>query len=54
LAFGIAAQRIERVDALESAVREALATDAPALIVVPVARGSETPPWPFLHPAPHA
>ena len=32
----------------------ALDRDAPALIEVPLERGSESSPWPFLHPAPPA
>lgn len=52
--FGMQAEKAETPEALRLAIGRALATDAPALIEVPVATGSETSPWPFLHPAPHA
>ncbi len=51
--FGMPAEKAETPDALETAVARAIASGGPALIEVPVQRGSETSPWPFLHPAPH-
>ena len=48
--FGIRAQRAASPDALRRALADALARDAPALIEVPVEKGSETSPWPFIHP----
>jgi acetolactate synthase-1/2/3 large subunit len=51
--FGMAAERVESPEALEKALEKAIASGSPALIEVPVERGSETSPWPFLHPAPH-
>ncbi len=52
--FGMAAERATSPEALEKALEKAIASGAPALIEVPVERGSETSPWPFLHPAPHS
>jgi acetolactate synthase-1/2/3 large subunit len=52
--FGMSAERVETPEALENAITSALEAGVPALIEVPVETGSETSPWPFLHPAPHA
>ena len=52
--FGMRAERAETPQALETAITEALKANVPALIEVPVETGSETSPWSFLHPAPHA
>jgi acetolactate synthase-1/2/3 large subunit len=52
--YGMAAERAETPEALEKALEKALASNAPALIEVPIERGSETSPWQFLHPAPHS
>ncbi|MEJ8473288.1 thiamine pyrophosphate-dependent enzyme [Roseibium algae] len=52
--FGMSATKAETPEALEKAIETALASGGPALIEVPVPRGSETSPWQFLHPAPHA
>lgn len=52
--FGMRAERAETPQALETAITEALEANVPALIEVPVETGSETSPWSFLHPAPHA
>ncbi|WGW05305.1 thiamine pyrophosphate-dependent enzyme [Tropicibacter oceani] len=51
--FGMAAERAETPAALAEALDKAIASGGPALIEVPVERGSETSPWTFLHPAPH-
>jgi acetolactate synthase-1/2/3 large subunit len=32
------------------ALSEAIASNAPSLIVVDIERGSEASPWPFIHP----
>lgn len=48
--FGLRADRADSPKALKSALVEALARDAPALIEVPIERGSEASPWPFIHP----
>lgn len=50
--FGVDAVRVTD-DGLEAAVRDAIAAGRPALIEVPVARGSETSPWPLTMPPPH-
>jgi acetolactate synthase-1/2/3 large subunit len=52
--FGMPAEKAETPEALEKAIEKALANGGPALIEVPVPRGSETSPWQFLHPAPHS
>jgi acetolactate synthase-1/2/3 large subunit len=52
--YGMAAEQVTSPEALEKAIEKALASGAPALIEVPVERGSETSPWQFLHPAPHS
>lgn len=49
--FGVEAIRVETPDELEAALTAALASNAPALIEVPVATGTDTSPWPFIHPA---
>ncbi|MGO4831005.1 thiamine pyrophosphate-dependent enzyme, partial [Rhizobiaceae sp. 2RAB30] len=52
--FGVRAVKADTPEGLRLAIESALAAEAPALIEVPVATGSETSPWPFLHPAPHS
>lgn len=52
--FGVAASRATTPDELRSALATPIERDEPALIEVPVPTGSETSPWPFIHPAPHA
>ncbi|WP_137131111.1 thiamine pyrophosphate-dependent enzyme [Rhizobium sp. FY34] len=49
--FGVEAIRVETPDELEAALTAAFASNAPALIEVPVATGTDTSPWPFIHPA---
>ena len=51
--FGVRAWRATSPEALKLALAEALTLDAPCLIEVPVPRGSEASPWPYLHPAPY-
>lgn len=52
--FGVMGLRATGPSELKSALETALAADAPALIEVPVPTGSETSPWPFVHPEPPA
>lgn len=52
--FGVAGYRAHTPAALRPALEHALASDAPALIHVPVDRGAEVSPWEFLMPAPYA
>ena len=49
--FGVTAYRASSPDALKRTLNEALSLDAPVLIEVPVEKGSEASPWPFIHPA---
>ncbi|MBL4599385.1 MAG: hypothetical protein JKX93_10485, partial [Rhizobiaceae bacterium] len=51
--FGVTATRVDNAAALKTALATALDADEPRLIEVTIERGSETPPWPFLHPKPH-
>lgn len=51
-AFGISAARVDTTEGLRTALTEAFALDAPALIEVTIPRGSEGSPWPLIHPAP--
>ncbi|MCA0399636.1 MAG: hypothetical protein LCH38_02340 [Proteobacteria bacterium] len=50
-AFGVTGHRVESPAALAPVLAEALRRDQPALIEIPSARGSESSPWPFIHPA---
>lgn len=50
--FGVESVRVDTPESLEAAVVAALASNAPALIEVPVPTGGDTSPWPFIHPAP--
>ena len=49
-AFGVPACRIATPQALRPALERALASGAPYVIEVPVERGSEASPWPFIQP----
>jgi len=49
--FGARAWRVENPGEFRTALEQALAADAPAVIEVRVERGSEASPWPFLHPS---
>ena len=49
-AFGVAGARVSTPDGLAEALKVALGRDGPTLIEVEVPQGSETSPWPFLHP----
>ena len=48
--FGVQGRRATTPDELKQALEAALSADAPALIEVPVERGSEASPWEFLAP----
>ncbi|MDE2351514.1 MAG: hypothetical protein KGL66_06450 [Alphaproteobacteria bacterium] len=48
--FGVRAYTVLSPAELAPALEHALALDAPALIWVKIARGSETSPWRFIHP----
>ena len=48
--FGIPAVRVTNETEFGGALRRAVAEGGPALIEVPSEPGSETSPWPFLHP----
>ena len=37
---------------LATALAKALASGSPAVIEVPITRGTDSSPWPFLHPNP--
>jgi acetolactate synthase I/II/III large subunit len=51
--FGVMSFRATSPADLRIKLSDALRADEPAVIEVPVETGSETSPWPFLHPAPH-
>ena len=53
-AFGVAGARVHSPEALGRALERALADARPALIEIPVPRGSEADPWRFIHPPPPA
>jgi acetolactate synthase-1/2/3 large subunit len=50
--FGVASFRVGSPDELREKLPGALACGEPVVIEVPVPRGSEASPWPFVHPAP--
>lgn len=50
--FGVDAVKVDSPARLRSALERALGLDAPALIHIPVARGSEASPWGFIHRPP--
>ncbi|WP_431324465.1 thiamine pyrophosphate-dependent enzyme [Rhizobium sp. YTU87027] len=50
--FGVKTFRATSPDELKSLIIEALVLNVPVLIEVPIEKGSEASPWPFLHPAP--
>ncbi|WP_353476045.1 thiamine pyrophosphate-binding protein (plasmid) [Salipiger sp. H15] len=50
--FGVQGYRAESPGELHTVLAEALALDEPVVIEVPVERGSDASPWPFIHPAP--
>ncbi|MBX5039438.1 hypothetical protein HJB51_09045 [Rhizobium lentis] len=52
--FGIRSFKATSPGELRGILEKALSLDEPVLIEVPVEKGSEASPWPFIHPAPHA
>ena len=48
--FGVLGLRVASPAELKPVLERALAADKPVVIEVQCARGSETSPWPFLHP----
>ena len=48
--FGAAGYRANTPAELKAALEKAFAQSGPVLIEVPIARGAEASPWPFLHP----
>jgi len=51
-AFGVEGRRVNDPDGLRKALAEALKAEGPGLIEVEIAEGSDTTPWPFIHPKP--
>ena len=52
--FGVTAMRARDPEELRDALSKALVLNAPVVIEVPVPRGSDSSPWPFIHPQPMA
>ena len=52
--FGVDAFRARTPDELRPVLARAIEADKPAVIEVPVERGSETSPWKYLNAADHA
>ncbi|MBX5087885.1 thiamine pyrophosphate-dependent enzyme [Rhizobium lentis] len=52
--FGIRSFKATSPGELRGILEKALSLDEPVLIEVPVEKGSEASPWPFIHPAEHA
>lgn len=50
--FGVAGLKANTPDELRAALGNALDMNEPVVIEVPIPRGTETSPWPFIHPAP--
>ncbi|MEZ5727183.1 MAG: thiamine pyrophosphate-binding protein [Burkholderiaceae bacterium] len=53
-AFGAKGVRVDTPEALEREIVAGFGESGPVIIEVPVERGSETSPWPLVHPAPPA
>ncbi|MGO7770910.1 thiamine pyrophosphate-dependent enzyme, partial [Rhizobium ruizarguesonis] len=51
--FGIRAFKVTSPGELKDAIEKALSLDEHVLIEVPIEKGSEASPWPFIHPAPN-
>ena len=51
-AFGVAGHTVSSPEALRPVLAKALKTKVPVLIEVQVPQGSESSPWPFVHPKP--
>ena len=50
--FGVKAMLARDPSELRAALTDALALNAPVVIEVPVPRGTDSSPWPFIHPQP--
>ena len=50
--FGVAGAKVDTPEDLRTALTEALAANAPYVIEVEVPRGTDSSPWPFIHPEP--
>lgn len=50
--FGVKGIKATTPDELKAALKQAFEENAPVLIEVPVPRGTDTSPWPFIHPSP--
>ena len=50
--FGAKGVRVDTARSLGTAITEGFGENGPVIIEVPVEPGSETSPWPFVHPAP--
>lgn len=50
--FGVKAMLSRDPSELRAALTDALALNAPVVIEVPVPRGTDSSPWPFIHPQP--
>ena len=51
--FGVRAYRAASPPDLRAKLQAAIDANAPAVIEVPLERGAESSPWPFIRPAPH-
>lgn len=49
--FGVMGIKATNPEEVKEALKKAIAADAPVVIEVPVPRGSDGSPWPFIHPA---
>jgi len=49
--FGVKGAKATNPEELKAELEKALAADAPRVIEVPVPRGGDASPWPFVHPA---
>lgn len=52
--FGVKSFKATSPGELREVLHKALSLNEPVLIEVPIEKGSEASPWPFIHPAPHA
>jgi len=51
-AFGVMVMKADSPEVLRGKVAEALQANEPVVIEVIIPRGSDSSPWPFIHPAP--
>ena len=50
--FGVMAMKVDSLEDLRGKLAEALQANEPVVIEVSIPRGSDTSPWPFIHPVP--